>query len=1787
MSIDWFLEQIKSWFPADKAKAIISAFRQDEVVWKYLNEPSHQQSWLAYAGNTLEKWLPGRLAMHALKPTLADMDLRNLETPVPADLLNLAKSSLESINLTGLEPGSLSETGLLALMLREHRVHHGSWDGLLTNLLKTKNNLRTWKSAFVCLPALVPDYDLAADTLIYEAPSELNASIVEILTHAIFCMPISEQEQFQALSEQFSKANLGLQTQLLQSLKTHVDPSWIRLLASHFLAQLPDDLRNPTNGTSKGTANTDLGQVDAFQKIAQLSQWAGRRNEASGSIQKAFEALYQNQAESLSKLALQLETNDAEEARKTWEEVLRLAPANPEYRKMYAEFLISQDDLEHGEELLRGLDDQATEALFMLRYPELREGRPLEEETLRSALRKSPGEPGRSRFEDTPDTLRAARFAFDNKNYALADQFITKALGEIPNDLRAIKLAREIHKHLAEVDKAIEASSLLAIFEPDNQKNDRDLVALYLQTNQAQKAFETYQALINKMKEPSRKDLLTYAEIALKAGKPEVSISIGNNFLARDEMDGEALVLLCDALLASGQRETALERLETASALAPEKPASWLSLARIWTAFGDSDKALESLRKAKAALPDDAGILGALGKIYLDNDQPTEAIAVLKQACQQNPTDTSVRKSLASAYLAHGNLDEAWRVISPLEDEYSSDPDLALVLGRVLVELGDYQNAKKMLKFAWQSMHTEETLKHYALLVLQQAKGQQQLSKTDEKELNTILAALDTNTAGTEVNFDARVLKADINAALGNSESAYQDYLQLLDLPEAKSARNYHHLQLQTGKTAMAQGLGDVSLASLQEAILANPSDLETRHTLAEAYNQAGMKEESQSAAKSAFQLSPTDLDNILWYSQFAGKNGNPRDSVQVLQDAIHLRPQERALYLATAKAQVALGEKEKAKETLRDMLTLEQNEPEDFIDVANILLWLDEPDEANAVLKQAVTASSNPNFPVSRDLVYSVLKLNDRTAAANLVLELEKSFHDEAGFDVLNSDVLTADQKFLLARKTLEPLLHQLEFSKDNAALEELPLIDPDFAIPDYSRAGIYYRAAQLDRVMGDLNSAQKMADLAANSEPGKPEYSQLQLELAFATQNQQKIAARMDELYTPDSEKADSLGANELLALQALLEGSLNRASLFFEHFFSKNQPTPTSKAIEALVAFEQGRVSDAETHLAQAREFVEEQTTLAQASAFNIPAHFHTIWHALAGALAAWTMEKWEIADLCVHATTKFVKVNPVVNKFVAEYLADKTRAEKNAAMLRIVRHSPKPLEQNADETAIFEEQISLAGRFLGAEALMPVLKTGQAVYSGHWQDADNPRDLVRDSKQAAQVLSIRPQPAVAAQILSGFAEDGTVQFQSAVNSMQDRPEEARRIAANLVEKHPMNPSNHALMAFASQDHPEEAAVYLEKALSIWPDEPEWHAQAGLFNQLAGKFPEAAAHLEAALRLEPKNARYWQMLGDIKVLEKDLHAAKDYFAKATELFPQNPEALESLAIINQQLGEYQVAIQCLHEAARLEPDNPAYQESIAEIQLARQEFNQALEQADNVLKTRPNSARALEVRVKALLGKHQYEEARRGIQTARTVVQDKVPFDLLLIELETNYLKKNGLQAAENLAAEHPEDINVLNALAGYQVKANQLQAAEKTLQKSLRLAPEAPRTLLALGWVDRLNGNLDAAIAHLSQAIRLDPSLVEAYLEMGQTYQARREVPRAIEVYQRAIAMVPKDSRAYVQAAAAYKESKDYRNAEQMLRQASQISGGDASIRRQLAAVVALNLVNNLQEAPKHK
>jgi len=212
---------------------------------------------------------------------------------------------------------------------------------------------------------------------------------------------------------------------------------------------------------------------------------------------------------------------------------------------------------------------------------------------------------------------------------------------------------------------------------------------------------------------------------------------------------------------------------------------------------------------------------------------------------------------------------------------------------------------------------------------------------------------------------------------------------------------------------------------------------------------------------------------------------------------------------------------------------------------------------------------------------------------------------------------------------------------------------------------------------------------------------------------------------------------------------------------------------------------------------------------------------------------------------------------------------------------------------------------------------------------------------------------------------------------------------------------------------------------------------------------------------------------------VLEKNYHAARDYFSKAIELFPDNPEALSSLVIINQQLGEYQAAIACLKQAEQIQPENNVYAESMAECYLALKDYPSALGQSERALQANPHSARALLTKIKALAGKHQFDQARSNLQAARKLVEDPIPFDLLEIELDSTVSKKSGLSACLALAEAHPENVDVLNYLAYYYLEAGMQNQAEETLYRSLALDPHKRIYTAFLGPHRPQTGNLDQA------------------------------------------------------------------------------------------------------------
>ncbi len=174
------------------------------------------------------------------------------------------------------------------------------------------------------------------------------------------------------------------------------------------------------------------------------------------------------------------------------------------------------------------------------------------------------------------------------------------------------------------------------------------------------------------------------------------------------------------------------------------------------------------------------------------------------------------------------------------------------------------------------------------------------------------------------------------------------------------------------------------------------------------------------------------------------------------------------------------------------------------------------------------------------------------------------------------------------------------------------------------------------------------------------------------------------------------------------------------------------------------------------------------------------------------------------------------------------------------------------------------------------------------------------------------------------------------------------------------------------------------------------------------------------------------------------------------------------------------------------------------------------------------------------------------------------------------------QTALETLERLAQEYPESPDLLAFLAQVQSECGDLRAAERHALKSLRLNSEQPDLAFMLGRLQHKSGQLDQAVHLLSEAIRMSPDQLEAYLELGTVYQERREFPQALQIYQQAVRVAPDDYQAYYQAGLLLRDGKDYAAAENMLRSAADMAPENLGIRRQLVAVITLNLVHNKQE-----
>jgi tetratricopeptide (TPR) repeat protein len=407
-------------------------------------------------------------------------------------------------------------------------------------------------------------------------------------------------------------------------------------------------------------------------------------------------------------------------------------------------------------------------------------------------------------------------------------------------------------------------------------------------------------------------------------------------------------------------------------------------------------------------------------------------------------------------------------------------------------------------------------------------------------------------------------------------------------------------------------------------------------------------------------------------------------------------------------------------------------------------------------------------------------------------------------------------------------------------------------------------------------------------------------------------------------------------------------------------------------------------------------------------------------------------------------------------------------------------------------------------------------------------------------------------------------------------------------SAIDQRPYQPLFHAVLSRLASNLGNLALAQhaILTALSFWPDEPRWHAQvAGLYME-SGDIPAAISHLEKAIDYEPDHMPYYLALGEAHLQTSHPSQAITALEQAVKVDPGQVEGYLALASAYLSIGELHKASISAQAAISAAPGQLPPLLLRADIALQMDDPSIARSCSEEILRLQPDHSEALHLYAQALHRLGQTDQALQVVEKAIPLAADPLP---LLLEqtsiLESLHGRPATLTALQELASRYPDDPAVLAPLAKALADSNESEEAILTAQRALRGGSHAlrPRELASLhyllGRLLRQAGQLDQAIHQFNEASQLTPDQLEIYLDLGETQLERRQNALAIQTYQKAIQIAPTDPRPFYQAGIACKASRDYPEAEIMLRRAAELAPDDLSIHRQLAALVALNLVHS--------
>lgn len=1724
-----FIAQIKQQLPPESLAQVVTALRQDANLWASLQQPEFSERALHLAasqsaGGKATAWSPAHLGLISLEQEgLFDVLRAQPPQAVPEKLRYRAASTLEALVAEGprdAHPDLVSAT-LLALALRERYRLEGDWNAISEDLIFAENGY--WKLPLAILFGLLPEVGgLLAYLLDASQPDKLHT----LALHALLSNPFSLEELKDLLTAATEGFDLGHRLGILRALGAQ-RPELGRQLAEEALAALPQQ--------DAATNTNDLSQIERLLLQSEIHQLSGAHQDAVVELTAAWDAAQRLQAGLASKLAESAALSDDEvTAVAALEQAAQLTPndgrasAQLLARKL-AKGQLSVKDLNPSESKHPGALIAAARVAF--KADDIAEAQVMAQSAW-VALRHSEAngnEAQRTIFDLIP-------LLIDLQLSGEAKEAAEYALELSPNNAQAALWLSRAALGRGENEEATQAALLAQALQPKDVEVRRQ-VALTLQAGgDYAGALDEWQALAADESAVDSADWLSLAECALHTGDYGSSIQAAQRSIAGDSENGAAYAKLGAALLTQGDASSAIQHLQRAVDLKPTLLEAWLHIAAHQRTKGQAQQALNTLEAAGKHCAPTAQLYFDMAACYQDLAQPEQALSLLRQATElAAPQDGGeFTRTLA---VALGRLERQLGLTSQarntLERAYQAAPadgEVAYLFGQTLQDLGEHRQALAALAIADQAQPGN--------IDVQMAIAQAHLALDDQAQQAEIVLGKVIKQAPERL--EAQALLADAYAQQGAHDKAIEQY-QLALASELNKDEGWR-TRLILGKAAaqLDSGNNQAALSTLEAMQKQTPGNLEVLHALCDAYRQLDRAEEAFQIAHKVYLNAGQDAPTVLWYAEQAQAAGKLDEAKEALVKAVAVEPGSSQLTLALGKLQWAMGEKDAAGKAFKRLLLAEAEvESRSLAEVADFLVANQADQESIPYWTRALQLADRPDGKLYDCLSKAYVTIGKPEQALRTLDESLQQTPGEARVLAKKADLLVSMDRPQAALQSLDD------------ALEALPN-DPALL---FSKARLLYTGH-------DYSTALEYAERAVAQSNQDTERRIFAAELAMAS-------LQPERALTLIGNQDNSLELTCLKAEILLDKGEEVQAAKALAPALEINESHPRVLALLSRLAARKGDQSQAEQALNAAVEGTEK---LVQ-DFFN---------STLIGvALAAQRLQAWEQAALLLDAAIERQNHLPrsqfalaAVRVQQAEWqqlcqAADVPVKAMPQGALKAILAALEAAQRGADQAAA---QQMLAGWKTRAELRL----AGQAELAPGYPAS---------APEAAALFAARiPEAEKLAKAFLGVPD---VLIERALIVAESEPHLAYDYAKLATKSSPKQALYQAIAAKLSQATGETltALDHIEQATALWPTQARWQAFAAELNQALGEDVQAIARWQEAAILEPNHAAHHLALGKAHMSAKSFTTAIEALEQAHKLDKKQPDTLLALAQAYRGSGNVRQAQHFALRAAKAAPHDVTPLMVQAELALEAEDAAQAKGFIDNALKLAPQHPFALRLLAEVLDRMGRTEEAIAALEQAQKIAEDPIPY---LIRRAQLFIKTRGEEIArqtlERLSERYPERAEVFYALSQMLAVAGEFKDAIQAAQHALKQADgrmsreDLANLQLHLGQLLKHRGQLDQSLHHLDEAAKQAPYLAEAHLERGRVFLARRQHNAALEAFELAAKAAPLQAEPHFEAALALKEAKDYSRAERELRQAAKLAPKDLQIQRQLAGVIALNLVH---------